>query len=188
MIRTPDQHLRVFVSSTLEELAAERSAARQAITQLHLTPVMFEGSARPYPPRDVYQATSREATSSSGSTGSGTAGSSPVVTFRGWRTSTGSPPANQACSTSSRRRRTARPPWKRLLERIRRPRHVDILSPVHDGRRAAAAGQRRSGSSPDQPVREALSRPARNPFAEPPLRLSGNPSWAGRRSWPNSEP
>ena len=56
MIRTPDQHLRVFVSSTLEELAAERSAARQAITQLHLTPVMFEGSARPYPPRDVYQA------------------------------------------------------------------------------------------------------------------------------------
>ena len=57
--------------------------------------------------------------SSSGSTGSGTAGSSPVVTFRGWRTSTGSPPANPACSTSSRRRRTASPPWKRFSTRIR---------------------------------------------------------------------
>ena len=40
-IRTPDQRLRVFVSSTLVELAAERSAARTAIEQLRLAPVIF---------------------------------------------------------------------------------------------------------------------------------------------------
>jgi len=36
-IRTPDRRVRVFVSSTLSELAAERAAARTAITRL-LTP------------------------------------------------------------------------------------------------------------------------------------------------------
>ena len=56
VIRTPDQRVRVFVSSTLDELAAERGAAREAIAQLHLTPVLFESGARPYPPRELYQA------------------------------------------------------------------------------------------------------------------------------------
>ncbi|HEY4462245.1 MAG TPA: DUF4062 domain-containing protein, partial [Streptosporangiaceae bacterium] len=56
MIRTPDQRVRVFVSSTLQELAAERRAAAAAITQLRLTPVMFEFGARPYPPSDLYRA------------------------------------------------------------------------------------------------------------------------------------
>jgi predicted ATPase len=55
-IRTPDQRLRVFVSSTLEELAAERGAARAAIEQLRLTPVMFESGARAHPPQAVYRA------------------------------------------------------------------------------------------------------------------------------------
>src|SRR5215469_11227454 len=55
-IRTPDQRLRVFVSSTLEELAAERSAARAAIEQLRLAPVMFEAGARAHPPQEVYRA------------------------------------------------------------------------------------------------------------------------------------
>jgi hypothetical protein len=55
-IRTPDQRIRVFVSSTLDELAPERAAVRQAITQLRLTPVLFELGARPYPPRDLYRA------------------------------------------------------------------------------------------------------------------------------------
>src|ERR1700754_3981111 len=55
-IRTPDQRLRVFVSSTMNELADARLAARRAIEQLHLTPVMFELGARPYPPRDLYLA------------------------------------------------------------------------------------------------------------------------------------
>ena len=55
-IRTPDQRVRVFVSSTLDELAPERAAVREAIIQLRLTPVFFESSARPYPPRELYQA------------------------------------------------------------------------------------------------------------------------------------
>ncbi|GAB2727331.1 DUF4062 domain-containing protein [Nocardioides pakistanensis] len=42
MIRTPDQRVRVFVSSTLRELAEERSAVRRAVERLHLSPVMFE--------------------------------------------------------------------------------------------------------------------------------------------------
>src|SRR5215468_1030691 len=56
VIRTPDQRVRVFVSSTLDELAPERAAAREAIAQLHLTPVLFESGARPYPPRELYEA------------------------------------------------------------------------------------------------------------------------------------
>jgi predicted ATPase len=56
VIRTPDQRVRVFISSTLDELAPERTAAREAITQLRLTPVLFESGARPYPPRELYRA------------------------------------------------------------------------------------------------------------------------------------
>ncbi|MDH4346998.1 MAG: DUF4062 domain-containing protein, partial [Thermoleophilia bacterium] len=56
VIRTPDQRLRVFVSSTLQELAAERAAAREAVERLRLTPVLFELGARPHPPRDLYRA------------------------------------------------------------------------------------------------------------------------------------
>jgi hypothetical protein len=56
VIRTPDQRVRVFVSSTLGELAAERRAVTAAVTQLRLTPVLFELGAKPYPPRDLYRA------------------------------------------------------------------------------------------------------------------------------------
>src|SRR6516165_2467823 len=56
MILTPDQRVRVFISSTLEELAAERAAARRAITRLHLVPVWYESGARPHPPRSMYRA------------------------------------------------------------------------------------------------------------------------------------
>jgi predicted ATPase len=55
-IRTPDQRLRVFVSSTLRELEPERRAARGAIERLRLAPVMFELGARPHPPRELYRA------------------------------------------------------------------------------------------------------------------------------------
>src|SRR5215510_8558689 len=55
-IRTPDQRLRVFVSSTLEELADERAAVSRAVSALRLTPVMFELGARPHPPRELYRA------------------------------------------------------------------------------------------------------------------------------------
>src|SRR5262249_46440496 len=56
VIRTPDRRLRVFVSSTLGELAAERRAVARAISALRLTPVMFELGARPHPPRELYRA------------------------------------------------------------------------------------------------------------------------------------
>jgi len=56
VIQTPDRRLRVFVSSTLGELAAERRAVARAIAALRLTPVMFEAGARPHPPRELYQA------------------------------------------------------------------------------------------------------------------------------------
>ena len=56
IIRTPDQRLRVFVSSTLGELAEERRAVSRAVSALRLTPVMFETGARPYPPAEVYRA------------------------------------------------------------------------------------------------------------------------------------
>ena len=59
-IRTPDQRLRVFVSSTMKELAEARAAARRAIERLRLTPVLFELGARPYPPRDLYLAYLRQ--------------------------------------------------------------------------------------------------------------------------------
>jgi predicted ATPase len=55
-IRTPDQRLRIFVSSTLRELADERRAVRTAIERLRCAPVMFELGARPHPPRDLYRA------------------------------------------------------------------------------------------------------------------------------------
>jgi predicted ATPase len=55
-IRTPDQRLRVFVSSTMGELAEERRAVARAISTLRLTPLTFESGARPHPPREVYRA------------------------------------------------------------------------------------------------------------------------------------
>jgi Domain of unknown function (DUF4062) len=51
VIRTPDHRVRVFVSSTLEELADKRRAVSRAITALRLAPVMFELGAQPHPPQ-----------------------------------------------------------------------------------------------------------------------------------------
>jgi Domain of unknown function (DUF4062) len=45
-----------FVSSTLVELASERTSARQAIERLRLTPILFELGARPHPPQELYRA------------------------------------------------------------------------------------------------------------------------------------
>jgi predicted ATPase/class 3 adenylate cyclase len=56
VILTPDQRVRVFISSTLGELAAERAAARRAVARLHLVPVWYESGARPHPPRSMYRA------------------------------------------------------------------------------------------------------------------------------------
>jgi predicted ATPase len=56
VIHTPDQRVRVFVSSTLQELADERTAVRDAVSSLRLVPVMFELAAQPHPPSHVYRA------------------------------------------------------------------------------------------------------------------------------------
>jgi predicted ATPase len=55
-IRTPDQRLRVFVSSTLDELADEREAVARAVSALRLTPVLFGLGASPHAPRELYRA------------------------------------------------------------------------------------------------------------------------------------
>lgn len=54
-IITPDQKLRVFVSSTLHELEEERKVIMDAIKKIHLIPVMFELGARPHAPRNLYR-------------------------------------------------------------------------------------------------------------------------------------
>ncbi|HEY6074952.1 MAG TPA: DUF4062 domain-containing protein, partial [Anaerolineales bacterium] len=56
IIRTPDHRLRVFISSTLKELAEERESVRQSVLKLRLVPVMFEAGARPHPAGDLYRA------------------------------------------------------------------------------------------------------------------------------------
>jgi hypothetical protein len=71
VILTPDQRVRVFVSSTLEELAEERAAARRAIENLRLTPVMFELGARPHPPREDTLAARLSAAAESGAEAAG---------------------------------------------------------------------------------------------------------------------
>jgi Domain of unknown function (DUF4062) len=74
VIRTPDQKLRVFISSTLQELAEERQAAKAAITALRLSPVLFELSARPHPAQELYLAYLEQSPILSASTSSVTAG------------------------------------------------------------------------------------------------------------------
>ena len=55
-IKTPDQRVRVFISSTIQELAGERKAVTDAVSKLRLIPVLFELGARPHPPRELYRA------------------------------------------------------------------------------------------------------------------------------------
>ncbi|HKX76055.1 MAG TPA: DUF4062 domain-containing protein [Acidimicrobiia bacterium] len=55
-VPSPDERLRVFISSTLGELAPEREAAKTAVRTLRLHPIMFELGARPHAPRDLYRA------------------------------------------------------------------------------------------------------------------------------------
>jgi hypothetical protein len=55
VILTPDQRVRVFISLALGELAAERAAARRAISRLRLVPTWYESGARPHP-RRMYRA------------------------------------------------------------------------------------------------------------------------------------
>ncbi|HEX6286876.1 MAG TPA: DUF4062 domain-containing protein [Acidimicrobiia bacterium] len=55
VISTPDQRLRVFVSSNLSELGEEQAAVKSAITAMRLTPVTFEPGVSPHPQAEVYR-------------------------------------------------------------------------------------------------------------------------------------
>ena len=55
LILTPDRRLRVFISSTIGELAEERKALTVAIQDMRMHPILFELGARPHPPRDLYR-------------------------------------------------------------------------------------------------------------------------------------
>jgi predicted ATPase/class 3 adenylate cyclase len=54
-VLTPDRRVRVFISSTLGELAPERDAVEAAVRTLRMTPVRFEVGARAHRPDDVYR-------------------------------------------------------------------------------------------------------------------------------------
>lgn len=57
MISPSLDRLRVFVSSTIGECAAERDAVRSAIRSINHEPILFEDiGARPHPPRELYKA------------------------------------------------------------------------------------------------------------------------------------
>ena len=102
VIRTPDQRVRVFVSSTLGELAAERQAVRDAVTRLRLVPVLFELGARPHPPRPVYRAYLAQSQVFVGIYWQSYGWVAPGEQVPGWRMSTGCRPGCRGCSTSSR--------------------------------------------------------------------------------------
>ncbi|MDX6709854.1 MAG: hypothetical protein QOH96_870 [Blastocatellia bacterium] len=54
-IKQPPERLRIFVSSTIAECAAERARVREAVVSLNHEPFLFEhAGARPYPPRTLY--------------------------------------------------------------------------------------------------------------------------------------
>ena len=56
MTLPPTERLRIFVSSTIEECAAERAVIQNAIESLNHEAVLFEKvGARPHPPREVYR-------------------------------------------------------------------------------------------------------------------------------------
>jgi hypothetical protein len=52
----PDQRIGVYISSTFQELAAERVAARRAVEQLGMAPMMIELGARPVSPEALWRA------------------------------------------------------------------------------------------------------------------------------------
>ncbi|HWM99033.1 MAG TPA: DUF4062 domain-containing protein [Streptosporangiaceae bacterium] len=112
VIITPDQRLRVFVSSTLEELAAERQAVRDAVTRLRLVPVMFELGARPHPPREVYRAYLAQSQVFIGIYWQRYGWVAPGSISPGWKMNTCCPRDCHGCCMSRHRHRTASPGWR----------------------------------------------------------------------------
>jgi hypothetical protein len=88
VIRTPDQRVRVFISSAARA-ATERRAVRDAVTSLRLVPVMFELGARPRP---VYRAYIAQSQVFVGIYGQSYGQVAPASRSAGWRMSTGCRP------------------------------------------------------------------------------------------------
>jgi Domain of unknown function (DUF4062) len=104
VIRTPNQRLRVFVSSTLAELAEERAAVARAISALRLTPVLFELGARPHPPHELYRAHLARSDIFVGLYWQRYGWIGPAWTSQGSRTNSGYPVRCPGCCTSGSRR------------------------------------------------------------------------------------
>ena len=180
-IRTPDQRIRVFVSSTLRELADERRAARAAIERMRLAPVMFELGARPHPPRELYRSyleqsdvfvghlrgelrlgrPRRGGLGARGRVQPRAARHAEAHLHQGERAPRRS--ARPSCSTADPRRR-----HRRLLHRSRPPTSCRIASPT-TSRRCSPSGS--TSRAPRAGGRMPTSRPRR-----PPLRASRRPS------------
>jgi hypothetical protein len=89
VILTPDQRVRVFISSTLEELAEELAAALRAIRPLHLVPLWYDSGARPHPPQSMYRAYLAQSQISVGIYWQRYGWVGPAWRFRVWRMSSG---------------------------------------------------------------------------------------------------
>jgi Domain of unknown function (DUF4062) len=107
-ILTPDQRLRVFISSTLGELAPERDAVEAAIRTLRLTPVRFELGARAHGPAEVYRSYLEQSDVFVGIYWESYGGSGRTPRSRGSRTSSSAVAAGPSSSTSRSRLRSAR--------------------------------------------------------------------------------
>ena len=157
VIRTPDQRLRVFVSSTLGELAAERRAVARAISALRLTPVMFEPVRGRTRRGSCTGPTWPRATSSSGCTGSATARSAGMevsgLEEEFLLSGTG------AAAAAVRQDAGARP--RAAPGRAAGPRPQGGLLPeLPHARRAGPAGARRPGGAAERAVRRPRPRPS----------------------------
>jgi uncharacterized protein DUF4062 len=109
VIRTPDQRLRVFVSSTMGELAEERRAVSRAVSALRLTPVLFELGA--HPPREVYRAYLAQSDVFVGLYWQRYGWIGPGMAVSAWRRSSICRQGCRGCCTSRRRRPTASRGW-----------------------------------------------------------------------------
>ena len=152
VIRTPDQRIRVFVSSTLRELADERARRARRDRADAARPGDVRARRAPAPaPRAVSLLPRSRATSSSASTGRATAGSRPTRRSPASRTSTTSRPRD----AEAHLHQGIRPPRRAAAgaHRAHPHRRHRRLPAVRDGRRARRSGRRRSRDAARRAVR-----------------------------------
>ena len=153
MIRTPDQRIRVFVSSTLRELADERRAVRAAIERHAAGPGDVRARRPPASAAGRSTApTSRRATCSSASTAPATAGSPPTRRSPGSRTNTTSRPATMPKLIYIKATDTRDERLTHLIARIQADDTAAYL-PFHICRRPGRPGRRRPRNAPRRTIR-----------------------------------